>query len=89
MARGLKKVEDNSTEIEETTEETTEEVVEETSKKPIEEKAIKVELVTIKTNRNHICTIGGETYHFQRGESIEVPENVKDILANAGMLLPL
>lgn len=45
--------------------------------------------VRIRLKRNHSCVIGGERYNFEAGKQVSVPENVKDILMRADMLLPL
>lgn len=45
--------------------------------------------VKIRLKKNHSCVIGGERYNFEAGKQVSVPENVKDILMRADMLLPL
>lgn len=45
--------------------------------------------VKIRPNKNHTCHIGGEYYYFERGKYYNVPQNVKFILENAGLLMPL
>jgi hypothetical protein len=52
--------------------------------KPVEPKKVKVKLKI-----NHKCFIGGEWYYFTKGEVCNVPENVKNILVEADLLLPL
>lgn len=42
--------------------------------------------VRIVTNRDHRCNVGGEWYTFKQGVQQNVPENVKKILASAGLL---
>ena len=51
---------------------------------PAKEKTVKVALVC-----DHSCFIGGVGYHFHKGETVSVPEPVKDILKNAGLLAAL
>lgn len=46
-------------------------------------------LVQIRTNQNHKCTIGGVRYIFKKGERQNVPEDVKRVLYNAGLLTSL
>ena len=48
-----------------------------------------VQNVKIRICKDHVCTIGGETYSFTKGKVEIVPENVKAILSRAGLLLPL
>ena len=38
---------------------------------------------------NHSCSIGGVTYHFEKGKQYNVPESVKSILLQADLLKPL
>lgn len=38
---------------------------------------------------SHTCTIGGVRYHFEKGKQYNVPMNVKTILRQAGLLMPL
>lgn len=45
--------------------------------------------VKIKMARNHKCHIGGELYDLKEGQTYNVPEFVKMVLANAGVLSPL
>lgn len=45
--------------------------------------------VRIKVARNHKCFIGGEWYDLKEGNIYNVPEFVKQTLANRGLLLPL
>ena len=58
--------------------------VKEEAKKPVKSK-----LVEIRMRDNHHCWIAKEHYTFQKGETYKVPENVKNILAKAGLLDPL
>lgn len=58
------------------------EVVEE----PVEEKVSEVKTVTIKTADKVDCYIGDRYYRFKKGEVVEVPVDVKNILRRAGML---
>lgn len=51
---------------------------------PAKEKTVKVALAC-----DHSCFIGGVSYHFRKGETVSVPEPVKDILKNAGLLAAL
>lgn len=56
----------------------------ETTKKPIEK------MVKICLAKKYDGCIGGEWYHFDKGQVVTVPENVKRILNRAeGMLKPL
>lgn len=41
----------------------------------------KVKTVKIKMAKNHRCTIGGTTYNLEEGKSYNVPEEVRQILA--------
>ena len=45
--------------------------------------------VKIKMRTNHKCTIAMERYDLKAGQTYVVPENVKRILNNAGLLAPL
>lgn len=45
--------------------------------------------VDIATVADHSCFIGGIPYHFKKGVKTQVPRPVKDILRNAGLLMPL
>lgn len=54
--------------------------------KPIPPKATSVDIATI---ADHSCFIGGIAYHFKKGVKTSVPKPVKDILRNAGLLMPL
>lgn len=54
-----------------------------TGKSPIE-RNVKVALI-----KNHSCTIGGVTYHFEKGKQYNVPQSVKTILKQAGLLSAL
>ena len=51
---------------------------------PAKEKTVKVATVC-----DHSCFIGGTCYHFRKGEVTSVPEPIKDILKNAGLLAAL
>ena len=53
------------------------------NKKPIEKN------VKVCTKVNHSCCIGGVRYHFEKGKQTNVPENVKSILKQADLLMPL
>ena len=46
-------------------------------------------MVKIVTNVNHRCCVGGEWYFFTKDEVQIVPQNVKNILREAGLLAPL
>lgn len=56
-----------------------------------ENKATKpvVKNVKVCVKTNHSCTIGGVTYHFIKGKQYNVPANVKSILLQADLLMPL
>lgn len=54
-----------------------------------EKKVDPVKMVKVKLNCNHRCYIGGEWYTFQADKQYNVPENVKNILMGANLLLPL
>lgn len=45
--------------------------------------------VRIKMREDHKCHVGGEWYYLLKGKNYNVPENVRDILAYADLLLPL
>ena len=45
--------------------------------------------VRIKMRENHKCTIATVRYDFKKGECYHVPENVKRILDEHGLLAPL
>lgn len=45
--------------------------------------------VKVCTKVNHSCTIGGVAYHFVKGKQTNVPANVKAILLQADLLMPL
>lgn len=45
--------------------------------------------VKIKMARNHRCHIGGDYYDLKEGQTYNVPEFVKYVLAKAGVLAPL
>lgn len=40
----------------------------------------------VRLRSNHSCHIGGETYHFKKGETYNVSGDVKRILASADLL---
>lgn len=40
----------------------------------------------VRLRSNHSCHIGGETYHFVKGEVYNVTADVKRVLANADLL---
>jgi len=43
----------------------------------------------IRIKENHKCNIGGVWYNFLRGQCYYVPDNVRRILTEADLLLPL
>lgn len=45
--------------------------------------------VRVCTKIDHTCSIGGKTYHFERGKQVNVPVEVKAILMKANLLMPL
>jgi hypothetical protein len=45
--------------------------------------------VKIRVGRNHSCSIGGTSYHFEAGKVYNVPLNVKKILEKVDLLKPL
>lgn len=45
--------------------------------------------VKVAVMADHSCHIGGVPYHFEKGVPVYVPRPVKEILKNAGLLLPL
>lgn len=45
--------------------------------------------VKVRTSCDHRCSIGGTWYDFKKGVQQSVPEEVKAILLNAGLLMPL
>jgi hypothetical protein len=54
-----------------------------TGKKPPEKN------VKIRVKTNHTCSIGGVVYHFEKGKQVTVPENVKKILMESNLLMPI
>lgn len=46
-------------------------------------------MVRVATTKDHRCRVGGETYYFTKGKQVTVPQDVKFILKNAGILAPL
>lgn len=76
---------DNIEEVEsiDTIEETKEELEVITESKP------KVKLVDIRISESICCHIAGTRYCFHKGEVYQVPENVKQILWEAGLLLAM
>lgn len=46
-------------------------------------------MVKVMLSTNHRCHIGGEWYTFQANKQYNVPEQVKIILMQSGLLLPL
>lgn len=52
--------------------------------KPIDNKKVRIKLA-----ENHSCSIGGERFYLVKDKCYSVPENVKIILAEARLLLPL
>lgn len=94
-----KKEEEKKVEVVEVAEEKKEEPVEKEEKKEPEKVTIKKDAVQdnrpvkkevkIKMARNHRCHIGGEYYDLKEGQTYNVPEFVKYVLANAGVLAPL
>jgi len=59
-------------------------VLVENTNKPLEPKKVRVRL-----KANHKCNIGGEWYNFIKGGVYSVPDNVREILSRADLLLPL
>lgn len=55
----------------------------------ITESKPKVKLVDIRIAESICCHIAGTRYNFHRGEVYQVPENVKQILWEAGLLLAM
>lgn len=55
-------------------------------KNPTPTKATTVKVATV---CDHSCYIGGKPYHFKKGVPTNVPEPVKQILKNAGLLAAL
>lgn len=51
--------------------------------------ATKATTVKVATVCDHSCYIGGKPYHFKKGVPTTVPEPVKQILKNAGLLAAL
>ena len=49
----------------------------------------KATTVKVDTVCDHSCYIGGKPYHFKKGVPTNVPEPVKQILKNAGLLAAL
>ncbi len=45
-----------------------------------------VKNVKVKVRKDHSCCIGGVWYNLEAGKEINVPSNVKQILASAGLL---
>lgn len=45
-----------------------------------------VKKVKVKVKKDHSCSIGGVWYNLVAGKETNVPENVKQILANANLL---
>lgn len=45
--------------------------------------------IRVRTNRDHRCCVGGVWYDFKKGIPIGVPDEVKEILLKAGLLMPL
>ena len=45
-----------------------------------------VKNVKVKVKKDHSCCIGGVWYNLEAGKEINVPSNVKQILASAGLL---
>lgn len=43
----------------------------------------------VRLRNSHNCSIGGVRYSFKKGEVVSVPENVRRVLAEADLLLPL
>lgn len=48
-----------------------------------------VSMVTVRTNCNHRCNYGGTWYDFQKGVNKKVPEEVKKVLLDSNLLMPL
>lgn len=49
----------------------------------------KVKLVEVKLSQNICCYIAGTRYNLHKGEVYQVPENVKQILMEADLLLAM
>lgn len=60
-----------------------------TVSKPEKTVAPKSPMVEVATTVDHTCSIGGKRYEFKRGVKTSVPRPIKDILRNAGLLMPL
>ena len=45
-----------------------------------------VKNVKVKVKKDHSCCVGGVWYNLEAGKEINVPSNVKQILASAGLL---
>ncbi len=58
-------------------------IIEHKEEKPVI-KNVKIVLI-----EDHRCNIGGNWYAFKAGKHYNVPENVKNILKDAGLLAPL
>lgn len=54
-----------------------------------EEKRAPERMVKVAVAYKHGCTIGGERYDFVPGKQYNVPENVKEVLKQAGLLSAL
>ena len=71
------------------TQQETEELGIEVDNQAIEDKKVTEKNVKIKLGRDHRCSIGGEFYDLKKGQCYNVPEFVKTVLNNAGILIPL
>lgn len=56
---------------------------------PVKEQPTPVKMVKIKLKEEHKCHIGGEWYVFEAGRQYTVPEEVKYILSQNQLLLPI
>lgn len=56
---------------------------------PAKKTPTKATTVKVATVCDHSCFIGGVPYHFKKGVPTSVPEPVKSILRNAGLLMAL
>lgn len=63
--------------------------VKEEVKVDIQPKKVVEELKRVKPNASFHTNIGGQNYYFEKGVCSNVPENVKRILMEGNMLLPL
>lgn len=91
-----------NTEVAEESHDTVEETKDETPEAPVEDKSAEVtftaktdkkpieRMVKVRLAKKYDGCVGGQWYHFAKGQVVTVPENVKRILNSAeGMLKPL